>query len=324
MTSRQIVLSALFFLASSCLAISQKSQTDSLKEHAKAVEQSSEHIESGGFFNSWINMISAGFGLVGAIGTGYTILSYRKTKQQGDIYKYLFDLAEKNLDHSITEQTISEKKREVERVSKHIESLQEHIRKTIPIEAKRTVLRDKLNSQIETLMQTFHLIQHIQKELGHIEHAQNIPPEILKAIESEISPSYVLKETQSRLKTYLTVLTTLAAILSAVLIPPLDRWVSAVILIFAVPIVLRLVRTYLPVDSYARRSFVLKACVALLAILASSGLLVSSLVFLTISRRELSSVMEFVTIVLVASVVSAVFAFVLWRKFLRSKRAVRQ
>lgn len=192
------------------------------------------------YFISEENRLTFVFGLIGLIGTIlaiFTWISHLKTKES---YNYLFKIAEKNMDADITEAELKEKKDEVEMASNRIKELQKQIRKDIPLEAKRAVLKDKLNSQIEQLKTFLYSTKNIQKELEKIDESSVLPNELLKAVENEISPEYLIREKRSNLKTLLTIITTAAAISSTIL--PY-RELSWFILLLGVPILISLTKT---------------------------------------------------------------------------------
>jgi len=202
---------------------------------------------------NWLNIA---FGLGGLAGTIYGYLSWKNAKKEKKVYGYLFDLAEKNIDKNITEQKIAKQKKEVQKISQEVESLQEQIRKDIPKEARRAVLKDRLHANIALLNQYFQTTKKIKKELNHLGSTANIPPELLKAIELEISPEYLQKEKQANLKTYLTIVTTAAAILSAVVPYEISRALSVALLIVALPILFLLFKSSLPLNRALRKRFI--------------------------------------------------------------------
>ena len=99
------------------------------------------------YYNNNSSLISIISFFVGIIGIFLAIFMWYKPRSNAT-YDYLFKLAEKNLDKTITDQELSNKKKKIEITSQQIYTLQEKIRKDIPIEAKRTVLKDRLYSQI--------------------------------------------------------------------------------------------------------------------------------------------------------------------------------
>jgi len=189
--------------------------------------------------NNWLNLL---FGLIGVVGTVYGVLSWRHSQKDKRSYKFLFDLAEKNIEKNITEESLKKKKEEVERATSEIESLQEQIKRDIPKEARKAVLKDKLNTQHIELSNIYKNVCATKDELSGLSESAEIPPDLLKEIEKEISPEYLLKGERENLKTYLTVFTTLAAITSAILPREMSRIVAGLFLIAGFGILIQLIR----------------------------------------------------------------------------------
>ncbi|MFZ2630353.1 MAG: hypothetical protein WA081_01805 [Desulfosalsimonadaceae bacterium] len=93
----------------------------------------------------------------------------------------------------------------------------------------------------------------IKQELSQLNEQINLPDELLKAINDEISPEYILREKRSQAKTHLTILTTIAAFSSSLLPYPLDHFTSLVCIILAVPILYKLISYSLTGDKKKRK-----------------------------------------------------------------------
>jgi hypothetical protein len=102
-------------------------------------------------------------------------------------------------------------------------------------------------------MELFESVKRTQSDLRGIGDQADIPPEIRKEIEAEIRPEYLLRGRRSSLKTYLTIVTTAAAVSSAVLPFPFNNWTSFLLLLVAVPAIALLVKYSLPIDRADRR-----------------------------------------------------------------------
>ena len=225
--------------------------------------------------------ITIGFGIIGVIGTTYGYLSWRASKKQKKLYSYLFELAERNIDKSVTEQELAERRKAVEEASSRIEALQENIRRDIPRAAKRAVMTDRLKTQIEIMHQHYESVMKLRSELHAIGAFPELPPELLRAIEQEIEPEFFIREKRSRLKTNLSIITAGAAIASASLPHPIDSFVSIALLLLAVPIVFLLLRLALKeqakMDSVAAKKWIaggsLAAGFVLLSLAVGLGIL---------------------------------------------------
>jgi lysylphosphatidylglycerol synthetase-like protein (DUF2156 family) len=73
-----------------------------------------------------------------------------------------------------------------------------------------------------------------------------IPPDLMREVESEISPNYLKQQKESKLKTYLTILTTTVAILSTILDSSLERVVNIIFFILIIPILFQWLRLSRP------------------------------------------------------------------------------
>jgi hypothetical protein len=111
-------------------------------------------------FINWLRsaVTSVGFQwasfVIGLLGTAAGVYAVIDSRKKDRIRNYLFEVAEKNLDKTITEQELQKRKEEARLASDRIEALQHRIEKEIPLEAKRTVLKDRLDLSIRALNQT--------------------------------------------------------------------------------------------------------------------------------------------------------------------------
>jgi hypothetical protein len=153
--------------------------------------------------------------IVGVLGAAIATYALLESRKKDRIRDYLFELAEKNLDKKITEEQLAERKREVKEASDRIESLQKRIEREIPLEAKRTVLKDRLDMNISALHQTLLAVRALKQDLEGLGSSSDIPPDLLKSVEREISPEYLITAKRESLKTYLTIVMTASAVLSS-------------------------------------------------------------------------------------------------------------
>lgn len=205
------------------------------------------------FEQNWLNLI---FGLFGVIGTVATILAFRNSRRQERAYDYLLRLADLNIDKNVTEEALAARKEEVSAASKRIEALQRQIQHEIPKEARRAVLRDRLDSELTLLTQHLDAVRRLNGELNALGVQADIPKGLLTTVENEINPEYLLREKRGSLKTYLTIVTAFASLASTLLPYPLNRWMSYPLLVMALPILIALAKATLPSGADARRSFI--------------------------------------------------------------------
>jgi hypothetical protein len=179
---------------------------------------------------------------IGILGTVLTYLSWRSNRRTDKIYAELFRVAEKNIDKTITEESLSQKRKEIQLASEEIRQLQERIRSDIPLQARRAVLMDRINSSTEHLQQNMESIRAAQQQLAKLGSPADIPPELLHAVEVEVSPEYLLKARRATLMTYLSAVLALAAITPVLALGEFERPVAWTLLGIALGIVLFIVR----------------------------------------------------------------------------------
>ncbi|NET40094.1 MAG: hypothetical protein F6K19_50510 [Cyanothece sp. SIO1E1] len=136
--------------------------------------------------NHWINILSILFGLIGVIGTIVGFLSWRSGNKTQNAYEYLFKLAEKNIEKENLDQGINQSKAQLQETLTRVSDLQSKIERDIPAEARRAVLLDKFNTQVEYLNEINFSIQAIRKELEILGEPAILPNELRQAIENEI------------------------------------------------------------------------------------------------------------------------------------------
>ena len=159
--------------------------------------------------------ISLAVGVIGAILAIFATIDSVRTKR---LYKAIFETVEKNLDKSVTEEVLEEKKSQVNAVSSQISDLKRQIEIEIPIEAKRTVLKERIDANIKGLEQSLLATLGMQRELRALGVSANIPQNLLDSIQKEISPFYVENARHEAFKTYLIVIMA-ASLFTSVVFP---------------------------------------------------------------------------------------------------------
>jgi len=218
--------------------------------------------------------------LIGVVGSVVSIISWRSSKRSEKAYKYLFQIAELNIDKSTTEEVLARKKKEVSEASEKIVSLQQQIRRDIPIVAKRAVLEDRLDSAMESLTRYYQDVQTIQRDLERLGTSPDIPQDILTSIRSEIQPNYIVRRQISNDKTWLTILTAAAALTSAFLYP-ISNIISPILLIATIPLVVRIAKINFVTNSeYTFREWLLRRFVPALVVIGTIITLIISGLFI--------------------------------------------
>ena len=213
------------------------------------IESQNQHLPN----KNIIDPLSGVSFVVGVAGLFIGYISWQSSKRKEKLNDYLFQVAEKNLRKDIAEEELLQRQKEVEEASQKISTLQKIIEDVIPMEARRAVLRDKLNHHMELLTQSHIAVSSISQELQKIDEQVTLPKELMAAITDQISPEYILRERRSSIKTQITILTTTAALGSSLLPYPIGQWVSWSALALAVPVLLRLVRASIKGDPEIRR-----------------------------------------------------------------------
>jgi hypothetical protein len=194
----------------------------------------------------WLNLL---FGAVGIVGTYLTYRSRRSAQDSEKAYQHLFKLAELHIDKSLTDKQLADRKEEVQQEARKIEGLQNQIRQEIPIAARRAVLRDRFETQLQHFHEIYSSLMRARDQLNRLGQPIELSSEIKRAIESEIRPEYAVRARKSELRGYLTITTAGAAIASALLPYPFSRVATWIILVlFALPILILLLRLSWPSD----------------------------------------------------------------------------
>ena len=163
-------------------------------------------------------LVSVGFGLIGVVGTAATFYALARGKKEHKLQKYLFEVAERNLEKEINEADLKDIKEKIAERRSKISQLKMQIEHTIPIEARKAVLKDRFDELKQSLYKSKSEIEKLRVELENFGVNSEIDEDLAAFLEKEIQPSHVLRDEQERLKTYLTMSTTATAIM-ATLVP---------------------------------------------------------------------------------------------------------
>lgn len=189
---------------------------------------------------NWMNILFGLFGVAGAI-IGFA--SWHSSRKSSAAYAHLFELADRHIDKSLTDKKLLYTKQQLKQEVDRIKELQRKIQHEIPIEARRAVLRDKLETNIEQIHEVYTSLQGARDQLQKLGEQAEIPTEIREEIDIEIQPEYLAKRKKSDLRNYLTIITATAAISSALLPHPFSRLASWFVLgMFGLPVTFLLAR----------------------------------------------------------------------------------
>ncbi len=96
------------------------------------------------------------------------------------------------------------------------------------------------------LHQGLQSVRAIREELKRLTSDAPLPANLVKAVEEQISPEYIRREKRSNLKTHLTIVTASAALITSFVPEPIDRFVTAPLLLVTVMLVVRLIKYSTP------------------------------------------------------------------------------
>jgi len=251
-------------------------------------------------FSNWLNIL---FGLFGVVGCIFGYLSWKFTAP----YKHLFELADKHIDKTLTDEQLSETKEKLNVEAEKIKELQNKIRHEIPIEARRAVLRDKLETNIEQIQEVYISLNKSRKQLEQLGDKSSIPIAIEDAIKSEIQPEYLINRKKAELRNYLTLITATAAISSAILPYPFSRFASWFILgLLGLPVLFLLIRLSWKDWKIYFRETVFPFIKKNLHLIGAISILFGFFSFGTVLRGSFRYFEDFVLIVSVSSVITGI------------------
>lgn len=259
----------------------------------------------------------ASFG-VGFVGTWLAILAWRDSRRKDRVHEYLFKTAEKNIDKDVTEATLEAKRKEVRQVSDNIEALQRRIEQEIPIEAKRTVLKDRLDLSTKALQDTLASTLLLKRELEALGESSQIPPDLLQAVEAEIRPEYVINAQRESLKTYLTIVMTTSAVLSAMLPYEIRVVLQFPLILIGIAILVRLIKLHIPRSWGPEHAVMWRNLAAFLALCWAAAIgfavVLGSLWRASPNDVKPSAIAAIIVILLLVAVLFGIWALRSWRK----------
>lgn len=186
-------------------------------------------------FNYTVGVI----GVLSALITFYLFYQWFKSKKLQD---FVFRQAQLALEKESTQEKLDLTKKELTNVESRLTELQKQIQKDLPLEARKAVLKDRLEESLEYLKKYYDDVISTKDKLEKLGVSNQISSELLKSIQQEIEPRFLIKEKISSYKTYLTIVSTLAGIVFAVLPHPFNDFVGVTLLIIGFPIVIQIIK----------------------------------------------------------------------------------
>jgi len=189
----------------------------------------------------WFKVFLATIPLVGLIGI---IVNIRYSQRNRNANKYIMELAEKNLKKDISEKELKNKKEEIEVYASKIDELKLQIKKDIPKEARKVVLLGQLHSQVSHLHKLKNEVEKIRTELSTLGEQTELDGSLLKFLEKEIKPEYIIRDKRETLKTMLTMSTTATAIAYVAIPYEIRLFISVPLISFSAYVLFQLLKTY--------------------------------------------------------------------------------
>jgi hypothetical protein len=166
-------------------------------------------------------------GVITTVGTVIGVYALGKVRRTDKLNQHVYQLAARDLEKNRTDDDIRVKKDEATRISSQIQALRNRIETEIPLEARRTVLRDRLDGNIKDLQQNLSLTLDLKRQLAELGSVKDIPSELLEAVKAEILPEYIQNAHHELLKTYLIIILVLSSLTSA-FVPHVIRFIIQV------------------------------------------------------------------------------------------------
>lgn len=197
----------------------------------------------------WVNIVLGIITIAGTLFGAISIFDARKSKKELEKYTYLFDLAEKNIDKTLTT-------KEINRLHEEKKAMDKIIKEEIPKQARITVLYDRLKADEEYLSSSYHRYKQTQKEYEQLqlEEKIEIPQNILDEIEHQILPDYLIKEQKQKYMSMLTTISYATAFLSVI---PIFNMVSRYSILFTAYPLIRIIGLGMPQNRQKRKEYIL-------------------------------------------------------------------
>ena len=191
--------------------------------------------ESFNYFNLIFGIIS----VIGVMATLYSLFLWSKDKKLQEI---IFRQAKVVLEKESTQEELTLKKDELKSVENQLTQLHKQIEKNLPLEARKAVLKDRLEESLEHLQKYYDDVVSTKTKLESFETSEDIPSELLKNIQDVLEPRFVIKEKISTSKTYLTIISVLSSIMFVTVPYPLGRYAGIAMLLLGIPFIMNIIR----------------------------------------------------------------------------------
>jgi len=180
----------------------------------------------------WVSVV---FGLIGIIGTIYTYLSWRTSRNQSRLYSRVMEEAQKSFDAQDLDNRLKVSRRRLSAVAEELETIRSQ-RAELQREVQRAVLVDRRDAELESMKHHFDAVRNLDKDLAALGSPTAVSAELMAVVAEVIQPGMLIRERRSNLKTVLSLASFGAAIASAVVPQPYDRIASVTLLSTAIPL----------------------------------------------------------------------------------------
>lgn len=285
-----------------------------LQDSLRTLKQAFDLLNSQQHTPDYWNYFFGVAGIIGTIITVYTIYQSHKSKKLQD---FIYRQAHIALEKESNEQKLFKTKEELTSVEARLTNLQKQIQKDLPIEARRAVLKDRLEESLENLKRYFDDVKATKEKLHNLGEQPNISEDLLKSIQEEIEPRFLLKEKIATYQTFLTVVSTLSGLAFAFLPYPIENYVGGTFLLLGLPIVLLILQLTLVKRSRDKQKTNLWIKLGVSVIGTALTFLSAGffwLVYAT-SNREGIDLLSFATIMTFVTMVMVFFNIRLYKKY---------
>ena len=244
----------------------------------------------------------------------------RKSKKEMKRYEYLFQLADQNIDKNLSEEELDDLKKQKDETQKKIESLNNIIKNDIPLEARKTILADKLKEQEIALGQSFEKYKKTKEEYEEIAQINNsIPDSLLREIENHIMPDYLVQQQKSRYMSMLTIISYVSAILSVI---PFVRNFGSFVIVFSLYPLLKIIRLNLPKNEQDRTKYFCRIVIGMMLIILGIYNLIMffSIIYDVKWDNGAWDIMLIVSFFTFPAFILSVLALIIWKMIKKHKR----
>jgi len=144
---------------------------------------------------------------------------------------------------------ILQSKAELKSIINHASLLRKQIQHDLPIEIRKAVLMERLNSSMENVSKYYKEAMDIREALVKMNVDTSPQIAFLKTIEPDIEPKYLLNENISTNNTYLTILFSLSSIVATIFPYPFNYFLGYVFLFVGIPLLFMVIGNILILKS---------------------------------------------------------------------------